>query len=260
METNEMDTPMVEKSKLDADPQRKEVNPTRYRGSTSGSMQLLVDRLIPHHQRHVGKMGVVELYFVRREYQLAYIFTKALRRELLDFLINKLGMRSMSPETLKSLSRTDELSGLLGAFGLRGETPKGCLSVQLNNKAAAPHWGCWRFGVPENPLKGRLGLGSFFARKGGARERGGSEPVGRAGVWEGEGRRRSWRVHARRRGRPKKSIGGENERGVGRRRAGRGPGRERRERGCNRMMRAGDESGRPRAGRERGQGEKKKKI
>ncbi|GKF15850.1 hypothetical protein Tco_0057312 [Tanacetum coccineum] len=46
METNEMDTPMVEKSKLDADPQRKEVNPTRYRGSTSGSMQLLVDRLV----------------------------------------------------------------------------------------------------------------------------------------------------------------------------------------------------------------------
>ncbi|GKB89760.1 hypothetical protein Tco_0962032, partial [Tanacetum coccineum] len=39
---------------------------------------------------------VVELYFVRIEYQLADIFTKALGREKLDFLINKLGMRSMS--------------------------------------------------------------------------------------------------------------------------------------------------------------------
>ncbi|GKE97193.1 hypothetical protein Tco_1582048 [Tanacetum coccineum] len=48
--------------------------------------------------------GVVELYFVRTEYQLEDIFTKALGRERLDFLINKLGMRSMSPETLKSLA------------------------------------------------------------------------------------------------------------------------------------------------------------
>ncbi|GKB51434.1 hypothetical protein Tco_0902187 [Tanacetum coccineum] len=47
---------------------------------------------------------VVELYFVRTEYQLADIFTKALGRERLVFLINKLGMRSMSPEMLKSLA------------------------------------------------------------------------------------------------------------------------------------------------------------
>ncbi|GJR16661.1 hypothetical protein Tco_0799313 [Tanacetum coccineum] len=51
---------------------------------------------------------VVELYFVRREYQLADIFTKALGRERLDFLINKLGMRSMSPKTLKRLAEEEE--------------------------------------------------------------------------------------------------------------------------------------------------------
>ncbi|GJS20280.1 hypothetical protein Tco_0448912 [Tanacetum coccineum] len=51
---------------------------------------------------------VVELYFVRTEYQLADIFTKALGRERLDFLINKLGMRSMSPETLKSLADEED--------------------------------------------------------------------------------------------------------------------------------------------------------
>ncbi|GJR99894.1 retrovirus-related pol polyprotein from transposon TNT 1-94 [Tanacetum coccineum] len=48
--------------------------------------------------------GVVELYFVNTEYQLADIFTKALCREIIEFLINKLGMRSFTPETLKQLA------------------------------------------------------------------------------------------------------------------------------------------------------------
>ncbi|GJS96924.1 retrovirus-related pol polyprotein from transposon TNT 1-94 [Tanacetum coccineum] len=37
--------------------------------------------------------GVIELYFVNTEYQLANIFTKALAKERIEFLINKLGMR-----------------------------------------------------------------------------------------------------------------------------------------------------------------------
>ncbi|GKE15550.1 retrovirus-related pol polyprotein from transposon TNT 1-94, partial [Tanacetum coccineum] len=48
--------------------------------------------------------GVVELYFVSTEYQLADIFTKALGKERIEFLINKLGMRSFTPETLKQLA------------------------------------------------------------------------------------------------------------------------------------------------------------
>ncbi|GJR96300.1 reverse transcriptase domain-containing protein [Tanacetum coccineum] len=44
-----------------------------------------------------------ELYFVNTEYQLADIFTKALGRERIEFLINKLGMRSFTPETLKQM-------------------------------------------------------------------------------------------------------------------------------------------------------------
>ncbi|GJU16956.1 hypothetical protein Tco_1144922 [Tanacetum coccineum] len=193
METSDsVDTPMVEKSKLDADPQGKEVDPTRYYGmigslmyltanrpdlvfavcmsfadadhagcqdtrrSTSGSMQLFGDKLVSwsskkqkstaisgteaeytalsgccaqilwmrsqltdygvrfnkiplyHFIKEQGENGMVELYFVRTEYQLADIFTKALGRERLEFLINKLGMRSMSPETLKSLAEEEE--------------------------------------------------------------------------------------------------------------------------------------------------------
>ncbi|GJZ17428.1 retrovirus-related pol polyprotein from transposon TNT 1-94 [Tanacetum coccineum] len=48
--------------------------------------------------------GVIELYFVNTKYQLANIFTKALARERIEFLINKLGMRSFTPETLKQLA------------------------------------------------------------------------------------------------------------------------------------------------------------
>nr|GEU64810.1 retrovirus-related Pol polyprotein from transposon TNT 1-94 [Tanacetum cinerariifolium] len=52
---------------------------------------------------------VIELYFVNTEYQLADLFTKALGRDRNEFLINKQGMRSFTPETLKQL--TDEVDG-----------------------------------------------------------------------------------------------------------------------------------------------------
>nr|GEY07306.1 hypothetical protein [Tanacetum cinerariifolium] len=213
-----VDTPMVEKSKLDEDLQGKTVDPTHYHGmvgtliyiianrpdltfvessialtayadadhagcqdtrrSTSGSMQLLRERLVSwsskrqksaaissteaeyialsgcctqvlwmrsqltdyghgfnkipmycdnksaialccnnvQHSRskHINirfhfikeqvENGVVEFYFVNTEYQLADIFTKSLGRERIEFLINKLGMRSFTPETLKQLA------------------------------------------------------------------------------------------------------------------------------------------------------------
>ncbi|GJR55279.1 retrovirus-related pol polyprotein from transposon TNT 1-94 [Tanacetum coccineum] len=52
--------------------------------------------------------GVVELYFVTIDYQLADIFTKALPRERFEFLLPRLGMKSMSPETLKRLQEGEE--------------------------------------------------------------------------------------------------------------------------------------------------------
>ncbi|GKB20724.1 hypothetical protein Tco_0854647 [Tanacetum coccineum] len=56
-----------------------------------------------HFIKEQVENGIVELYFIRTEYQLADIFTKPLPRERFNFLIVKLGMRSMSPETLKCL-------------------------------------------------------------------------------------------------------------------------------------------------------------
>nr|GEZ21891.1 retrovirus-related Pol polyprotein from transposon TNT 1-94 [Tanacetum cinerariifolium] len=45
-----------------------------------------------HFIKEKVKNGVVELYFVNTKYQLADIFTKALCRERIEFLINKMGM------------------------------------------------------------------------------------------------------------------------------------------------------------------------
>ncbi|GKF49772.1 hypothetical protein Tco_0143023, partial [Tanacetum coccineum] len=128
------------KSKLDEDKEGKVVDPSHYRGmidadhaccqdtrrSTFGSMQFLGDRLINWSSKRqksatISSMEaeymalehveneVIELYFVNTEYQLAGIFTKALGRERIEFLINKLGMRSYTPETLKQLAdKVDE--------------------------------------------------------------------------------------------------------------------------------------------------------
>ncbi|GKB09276.1 hypothetical protein Tco_0837588 [Tanacetum coccineum] len=105
------------------------------RHSTSGSAQFLGDKLVSwsskkqkstaissteaeyislsgskhidiryHFIKEQVENGIVELYFVRTEYQLANIFTKPMPRERFNFLIDKLGMRSMSPETLKRLA------------------------------------------------------------------------------------------------------------------------------------------------------------
>ncbi|GJV01581.1 retrovirus-related pol polyprotein from transposon TNT 1-94 [Tanacetum coccineum] len=99
-----VDTPMVDRIKLDEDLQGTPVDATRYRGMIESLMYLTSSR------HDIVENGVVELYFVWTEYQLAYIFTKALPRKRFEFLINKLGMKSMSPETLKSLKEENEES------------------------------------------------------------------------------------------------------------------------------------------------------
>ncbi|GJZ05044.1 retrovirus-related pol polyprotein from transposon TNT 1-94 [Tanacetum coccineum] len=161
-----VDTPMVEKSKLDEDTQGKAIDPTHYRGMVGTLMQslpksaaissteakyialsgccaqvlwmrsqltdyglgfnkilmycdnksaitLCCNNIQHSRSKHIDirfhfikgqvENGVVELYFVNTEYQLADIFTKALGRERIEFLINKLGMQSFTPKTLKQL-------------------------------------------------------------------------------------------------------------------------------------------------------------
>ncbi|GJW02419.1 retrovirus-related pol polyprotein from transposon TNT 1-94 [Tanacetum coccineum] len=72
-----------------------------------------------HFIREQVKNGVVELYLMTTNYQLADIFTKELPRERLDFLLPWLGMKSMSPKTLKRLQEEkDEQRIIFGLYTL----------------------------------------------------------------------------------------------------------------------------------------------
>ncbi|GJS07416.1 hypothetical protein Tco_0364212 [Tanacetum coccineum] len=66
-----------------------------------------------HFIKEQFENGVVELYFVNTEYQLADIFTKALGRERIEFLINKLGMRIAPANRLKIGKCNHRLSSTL---------------------------------------------------------------------------------------------------------------------------------------------------
>nr|GEX89201.1 retrovirus-related Pol polyprotein from transposon TNT 1-94 [Tanacetum cinerariifolium] len=61
-----------------------------------------------HFIKEQVENGVIELYFVNTEYQLADLFTKSLGRDIIEFLTNKLGMRSFTPETLKKLMNEED--------------------------------------------------------------------------------------------------------------------------------------------------------
>ncbi|GJS04484.1 hypothetical protein Tco_0320992 [Tanacetum coccineum] len=80
------------------------------RRSTSGSAQFLEDKLhidIRHHFiKEQVENRVVEVYFVETKYQLADIFTKALPRERFELILPLLGMKQLSPETLKELQES----------------------------------------------------------------------------------------------------------------------------------------------------------
>nr|GEU73171.1 retrovirus-related Pol polyprotein from transposon TNT 1-94 [Tanacetum cinerariifolium] len=56
-------------------------------------------------KEHVEK-GTIELYFVKKDYQLADIFTKALPADRFNYLVRRLGMRSSSPQELNRLAKS----------------------------------------------------------------------------------------------------------------------------------------------------------
>nr|GEX28930.1 retrovirus-related Pol polyprotein from transposon TNT 1-94 [Tanacetum cinerariifolium] len=68
--------------------------------STSGGAQFLGEKL-----EHVEK-GTTELYFVKTDYQLADLFTKALPADRFNYLVRRLGMCSLSPQELDRLAKS----------------------------------------------------------------------------------------------------------------------------------------------------------
>nr|GEU64586.1 retrotransposon protein, putative, unclassified [Tanacetum cinerariifolium] len=145
-----IDTPMVEKSKLDEDIEGKTIDLSHYHGMIGTLRYLTASPLdeittyrlclgfnkIPmyydnkstialccnnvqhsksnhldiryHFIKEQVEKGVIKLYFVNTDYQLVDIFNKALGRERIEFLINKLGIQSFMPETLKQLANEVE--------------------------------------------------------------------------------------------------------------------------------------------------------
>nr|GFC34328.1 retrovirus-related Pol polyprotein from transposon TNT 1-94 [Tanacetum cinerariifolium] len=57
-----------------------------------------------HFIKQKVKKGIVEQFFVRTEYQLADLFTKALPVERFKYLVRQLGMKCLTPAELKALA------------------------------------------------------------------------------------------------------------------------------------------------------------
>ncbi|GJU03033.1 retrovirus-related pol polyprotein from transposon TNT 1-94 [Tanacetum coccineum] len=66
------------------------------RKSTFKGIQFLDDKLVEN--------GIIELYFVRTEYQLADMFTKALPEDRFQYLVRRIGMRCLTPTELEVLT------------------------------------------------------------------------------------------------------------------------------------------------------------
>ena len=56
-----------------------------------------------HFIKEYVENGTVELFFVKTDYQLADLLTKALPKERFDYLVRRIGMRSLTPEELERL-------------------------------------------------------------------------------------------------------------------------------------------------------------
>ncbi|GJV87739.1 retrovirus-related pol polyprotein from transposon TNT 1-94 [Tanacetum coccineum] len=132
-------TPMATKPKLDVDLSGQPVDQTDYR-SSSGNFMFLGDKLVswmskkqdctamssaeanlsnlmqPHATKYhctatryhfikeQVENGIIELYFVRTEYQLADMFTKALPEDRFQYLVRRIGMRCLTPAELEVLT------------------------------------------------------------------------------------------------------------------------------------------------------------
>nr|GEX65070.1 retrovirus-related Pol polyprotein from transposon TNT 1-94 [Tanacetum cinerariifolium] len=78
------------------------------RKSTSGRIKFLGDKLVSwmsKKQDYTVENGIIELYFVRIEYQLADMFTKALPKDRFKYLVRRIGMRCLTPLELEVLAK-----------------------------------------------------------------------------------------------------------------------------------------------------------
>nr|GFC12963.1 ribonuclease H [Tanacetum cinerariifolium] len=58
-----------------------------------------------HFIKEQVENGTIELYFVRTEYELADMFTKALPKDRFKYLVRRIGMRCLTLEKLEVLAK-----------------------------------------------------------------------------------------------------------------------------------------------------------
>nr|GFC16835.1 retrovirus-related Pol polyprotein from transposon TNT 1-94 [Tanacetum cinerariifolium] len=107
-------TPMEIKDKLDLDQNGTPVDAMKYRSMIAIAISCNPVQhsrtkhiAVRYHfiKEHVEK-GTIELYFVKTDYQLADLFTKALPADRFNYLVRRLGMRSLSPQELDRLAKS----------------------------------------------------------------------------------------------------------------------------------------------------------
>nr|GEY78830.1 retrovirus-related Pol polyprotein from transposon TNT 1-94 [Tanacetum cinerariifolium] len=76
--------------------------------------------------------GIIELYFVRTEYQLADIFTKALPKDRFKYLVRRIGMSCLTPAELevKDSQEKDKIESKPDKNGKRVEAGKSLKQLQ----------------------------------------------------------------------------------------------------------------------------------
>ncbi|GKB56188.1 hypothetical protein Tco_0912374, partial [Tanacetum coccineum] len=57
------------------------------------------------HQGKQVERGIIELYFVKTEYQLAHIFMEALSQDRFEYLVRRPGMRCLTSTELEVLGK-----------------------------------------------------------------------------------------------------------------------------------------------------------
>nr|GEW69675.1 retrovirus-related Pol polyprotein from transposon TNT 1-94 [Tanacetum cinerariifolium] len=94
-------------------------------------------------KEHVEK-GTIELYFVKTNYQLADIFTKALPADRFNYLVRRLGMHSLSPKELEHLAKSHQSqrdlprNTLLNRVEVPGSVNGVTTSFQLSQNSRPP--------------------------------------------------------------------------------------------------------------------------
>nr|GEV93374.1 retrovirus-related Pol polyprotein from transposon TNT 1-94 [Tanacetum cinerariifolium] len=81
---------------------------------SKASMVISCNQVLPSHTKYIDvryhfikekvEKGIVELFFVGTEYQLADLFTKALSEDRFKYLVRRLCMRCLTPEELEVLA------------------------------------------------------------------------------------------------------------------------------------------------------------